>query len=135
KGYTAFTIDLSPLLRYGAVNTLLVKVDNAFNENMLPRGRSSDWAHDGGIYRPVQLLVTPKVYIERVAINADPEIGAKTASVEVTAVVRNSSSRAWEGEIGYRIDDQSSGAAAVKLAAGETQTVRLPRSTVRDPRL
>jgi beta-galactosidase len=148
KGYTAFTIDLSSLLRYGAVNTLLVKVDNAFNENMLPRGRSSDWAHDGGIYRPVQLLVTPKVYIERVAIDADPNIvnavnGAKTASVEVTAVVRNSSSRAWEGEIGYRIHDQSSGnpvlqqpgAAVVKLAAGETQTVRLPRSTVRDPRL
>ena len=143
KGYTAFTLDLSPLLRYGAVNTLLVKVDNAFNETMLPRGRSSDWAHDGGIYRPVQLLVTPKVFIERVAIDADPDIGATTASVAVTAVVRNSSPRAWEGSIEYRIDDEASGnpvlqvpdAAAVRLAPGEAKTVELRRSIVRDPRL
>ena len=44
KGYTAFTLDLSPLLQYGADNTIEVKVDNAFNEAMLPRGKSSDWA-------------------------------------------------------------------------------------------
>ena len=64
KGYTAFTLDIGHLLRFGAPNTLVVKVDNAFNESMLPRGRSSDWAHDGGIYRPVRLLVTPQVFIE-----------------------------------------------------------------------
>ena len=71
KGYTAFTLDLGQQLRFGARNTLLVRVDNAFNESMLPRGRSSDWAHDGGIYRPVQLLVTPKVFVERVAVDAE----------------------------------------------------------------
>src|SRR6185312_2702781 len=70
KGYTAFTLDITPLLKLGTTNTIAVKVDNAFNEHMLPRGRSSDWAHDGGIYRPVRLLITSPLYIERVAIDA-----------------------------------------------------------------
>jgi beta-galactosidase len=48
---------------------------------MLPRGRSIDWAHDGGIYRPVQLLVTPKVFIARVDVEAEPDLLAGTASI------------------------------------------------------
>ena len=67
KGYTAFTFDVTQLLRWGETNAIVVRVDNAFNEHMLPRGRSSDWAHDGGIFRPVQLLITPKVFVERVS--------------------------------------------------------------------
>ena len=47
KGYTAFTLDLGGVLRPGARNSLAIRVDNAFSESMLPRGRSSDWAHDG----------------------------------------------------------------------------------------
>ena len=58
KGYTAFTLDVGPALRLGEVNQLAVRVDNNFVETMLPRGKSSDWAHDGGIYRPVNVLVT-----------------------------------------------------------------------------
>src|ERR1017187_984059 len=49
KGYTAFTLDCGHLLRDGAPNLLVVKVDNAFNESMPPRGRWSAWAHDGGV--------------------------------------------------------------------------------------
>jgi beta-galactosidase len=59
KPYTAFTVDVTPLVgsghpyTSGRPNTVVVRVDNRFDEHMLPRGRSSDWAHDGGIYRPV----------------------------------------------------------------------------------
>jgi beta-galactosidase/beta-glucuronidase len=60
KGYTAFTLDITNLLRWDLGNTIAVRVDNAFNQHMVPRGQSSDWANDGGIYRPVQLLITPK---------------------------------------------------------------------------
>ena len=72
KGYTAFTLDIGQLLHYGALNMLAVRVDNTFSEAMLPRGRSSDWAHDGGIYRPVRLLITPKVFLERIEVDAAP---------------------------------------------------------------
>lgn len=79
KGYTAFTLDITPTLRYGAMNQVEVKVDNSFNEEMLPRGRSSDWAHDGGIYRPVQLLASSWTYLERVDVDASPrEIRGKS---------------------------------------------------------
>src|ERR1017187_9798062 len=109
KGYTAFTLDIGNLLRYGAPNLLVVKVDNAFNESMLPRGRSSDWAHDGGIYRPVQLLVTPPVFIESVAVAAEPDLAAGTASIAVSVVVRNTSQQSWHGSVGYRVTDETSG--------------------------
>ncbi len=143
KGYTAFTLDAGPLLRFGAPNSLVVKVDNAFSEAMLPRGRSSDWAHDGGIYRPVRLLIAPQAFIESVAIDADPDLAARTAAISVVAVVRNTSRKPWEGRIGYRVTEEHTGnqalavpdAAPVQLAAGETRTVALRTATLREPRL
>lgn len=143
KGYTAFTCDVGPLLRYGAVNSLAVKVDNAFNDSMLPRGRSSDWAHDGGIYRPVRLLVTPKVFVERVTVDAEPDLAARTASIGVTVVLRNTSQAAWSGVVGYRVIDDAAGngllemaeGANVQLAPGESKNVTLRPATLREPRL
>ena len=35
KGYTAFTLDITPMLRLGQSNLIAVRVDNAFNEHML----------------------------------------------------------------------------------------------------
>ncbi len=93
KGYTAFTCDLQPHLQLGRRNTLLVRVDNSFSDTMLPRGRSSDWAHDGGIYRPVHLLVTPATFVEQVAVDADPDLAADVASLQVSAMIRNATLR------------------------------------------
>jgi len=143
KGYTAFTFDIDHLLRFGAPNLLAVKVDNAFNESMLPRGRSSDWAHDGGIYRPVRLLVTPKVFIERVDVDAEPDLSARTAAIAISAVVRNTSQQAWNGRVGYRVTDEAAGnpvlavpdAAVAQVAAGGTKTIALPAAIIREPRL
>ncbi|MCC6590465.1 MAG: hypothetical protein IT168_27480 [Bryobacterales bacterium] len=88
KGYTAFTLDITAAdLRFGGVNRLEVKVDNSFNDQMLPRGRSSDWAHDGGIYRPVRLLASSSTYLERVDVDAGPE------AIHVNAVVRGGASQ------------------------------------------
>jgi beta-galactosidase len=130
KGYTAFVVDLGPHLRYGGVNTLAVRVDNSFNDSMLPRGRSSDWAHDGGIYRPVHLLVTPRTLIERVWVETDPDLASGKATIEVAATVRNTADAAWEGSIAFRAADDATGetvaagpAVPCKLAAGERRTL------------
>jgi beta-glucuronidase len=141
KGYTAFTLDIAHLLSYGAANLLLVKVDNAFDDSMLPRGRSSDWAHDGGIYRPVRLLVTPPVFIESIAVDAEPDLSAGSASIGVSVVVRSTSPQSWHGNLGYRIIEEATGnpvltaSAPAELAAGETKTVRLSTATLNQPRL
>jgi beta-glucuronidase len=76
KGYTAFTLDITHLLHWSRTNTIAVRVDNAFNQHMVPRGQSSDWANDGGIVRPVQLLITPKTFVERVDIDAVPDFAS-----------------------------------------------------------
>jgi beta-glucuronidase len=143
KGYTAFAFDITRFLRFGTKNEMAVRVDNAFNESMLPRGRSSDWTHDGGIYRPVQLLVTPPVYIERTDVDADPAEGGGTASLEIVVAARNAGTAGWRGAIAFEVRDQSSGlivlanpnAATAELPSGETREVKLPTATLANPRL
>lgn len=89
KGYTAFTLDPSPHLNFGHDNTLLVRVDNRPNDRMLPRNKSYDWTDDGGIIRPVNLVVTPQIFIERVEIDAVPDLASGSAEVRIRAIVRN----------------------------------------------
>ncbi|HZU26364.1 MAG TPA: glycoside hydrolase family 2 TIM barrel-domain containing protein [Bryobacteraceae bacterium] len=133
KGYTAFMLDLSPHLRAGGENILAVRVDNAFNDAMLPRGRSSDWAHDGGIYRPVQLLVTPRTFIEQITVESHPDLESHRAAIDARIRVRNSSRDAWQGSALVRVIDDATGltmltapTTPMKLAAGEVITARVP---------
>jgi beta-glucuronidase len=77
KGYTAFrSRELTKLgLKPGEDNLLEVRVDNSFTDAMLPRSHSSDWAHDGGIYRPVHLHVLPRAHIGGLTVKAWPGAG------------------------------------------------------------
>lgn len=60
-GYTPFSVDLDPALRYGEGNTFKVVVDNS----KLPNTR---WYSGAGIYRSVQLMLGGKAYIKDVKI-------------------------------------------------------------------
>ena len=129
KGYTAFAFDITKLLRPGQTNTIAVRVDNAFNDHMLPRGHSSDWAHDGGIYRPVQLLVTPQTFVERVDVEAVPDLANGDGKLTITAYGRNGSSKSWNGRASFQIVDEETGLAVVNgessklsIKAGAAQT-------------
>ena len=130
KGYTAFVLDITHLLRWGSSNTIVVRVDNAFNGHMLPRDRSSDWAHDGGIYRPVQLLITPKTFVERVDVEAFPDIATGDGKLTITAYLRNTDSKSWMGRVFFRIIDEETGLTvqtssdtpSFSIANGATQT-------------
>jgi len=109
KGYTAFVLDITRLLSWGESNTIAVRVDNAFDEHMVPRGRSSDWAHDGGIYRPVQLLITAKTFVERVDVEAIPHLTSGDGKIAIAAHLRNTSSKPWIGRASFRIVDDETG--------------------------
>jgi beta-galactosidase len=110
KGYTAFTVDVSGLLEFGTRNTITVRIDNSFAPDMLPRGDSYDWTPDGGLTRPVRLIVTPPVYIENLWVDAVPEIASGRTSLGVTAVVRNATAREARIELSYLLKDRDSGA-------------------------
>ena len=124
KGYTAFAFDVTRLLHWGETNTIAVRVDNAFNEHMLPRGRSSDWAHDGGIFRPVQLLITPRLFVERVDVAADPTFPGGDAKIVITGHIRNTSPRHWSGIASYRIVDEASGLTVLSGRAGQSIAIK-----------
>lgn len=57
-GYTAFTVEITERVNFGAENTLLVEVSNAYRSDILPT--STDQNLYGGIYRDVELIVTEK---------------------------------------------------------------------------
>jgi beta-galactosidase len=142
KGYTAFSFDITQMLQPGPSNVIVVRVDNAFNEHMLPRGRSSDWGHDGGIFRPVKLLVTPKTFVEGVEVEAVPNLSSGDAAVEVSARCRNASSKKWAGTVVFRILDDETGLTVgtetsgtkLTLQAGSSEAVRL-QQTLRNAKL
>ncbi len=60
-GYTAFCFEITSLVKPGR-NALAVKVDNAFNDDVIPAGHHL-FTRFGGIYRPVTLIVTDQVCI------------------------------------------------------------------------
>ena len=133
KPYTAFTIDVTRLVKWDRPNTLVVRVDNRFDEHMLPRGRSSDWAHDGGIYRPVKLIVTPKVYIEHVAIDAVPDFTTGKAAITVAAVLQNTEGTERPGTLSLRIIEEETG--RVVLKSSRTEPVSIDDVTSQTARL
>jgi len=147
KGYTAFSFDISSDLKLGAANTLIVKVDNSFDEDMLPCGKSFDWTVDGGIIRPVSLLISPRIYMERVEIDAVPNLetsrrARKDETVEtqlgIRVVVRNAAPDPKTVKVNYRFsygDMQYGGApnggVTASLAPGATRTFAPPTEVAR----
>lgn len=141
KGYTAFFFDVTGLVRFGAENTLLVEVDNSFSPSMLPRNNSYDWTPDGGIYRPVWLHVTPALYIERVEIDAVPDLDSGRAALAMRAVVTNTARRGARIGIQAEVREPGSGrivarsATEARISGLATETVPLPAATIPEARL
>lgn len=67
--YTAFTFNLTPFLRFGASNTILVNVDNSVQLDVMPL--SGDFNVYGGIYRDVELIVTDKIHVSTTHFSSD----------------------------------------------------------------
>ncbi len=138
KGYTAFTCDLSPALRFGADNLLVVRVDNTFDTRMLPRDNSFDWTTDGGITRPVSLLVTPKTFIEWIGIDTEPDPEKASAVIDVRCSIRNTGARTARVSVGARVSEEDTGrtvaeqiqATSLTLGPGETRELSLPQLRV-----
>ena len=70
SGYTAFTLDLTEKLNYGADNKLVLKVDSRESLNIPPFGNVIDYMTYGGIYRDVYIDVRPTTYISDVFARA-----------------------------------------------------------------
>lgn len=99
-GYLPFTLDLTPHLRLGQSNRLLVRLDNRDNPITGPKPlKQLDFNSYGGLYREVRLLVKPAVHLTDEML-ADREAGgglfitypqadAQAATVAIAADIRN----------------------------------------------
>lgn len=59
-GFDKFFVDLTGKLRWDKENIITVAVNNDYGKNKVPYGSSFDWPNDGGIIRPVNLIVSDK---------------------------------------------------------------------------
>jgi beta-glucuronidase len=143
KGYTAFAFDITRFLRSGPDNVVAVRVNSDFDSRMLPRGHSSDWTNDGGIYRPASLLRTPKVYIERVDVDAVPDTRAGVAAIDISVVLANTGERQFKGQLVVHVVEESTGLTALEeskagtVSIGPAATIRhdLPALEIANPKL
>jgi beta-glucuronidase len=100
-GYTPFGFDVANALVAGKSNVLVVEVDNSWSTKTMPGARPGTeptarvypWWDYGGIVRPVALVVSPAVYIQKQRVTALPALTGGTADIEVTTWLRNTTTR------------------------------------------
>jgi beta-galactosidase len=124
-GFTAFCYELTPYLHFGGANELRVEADNRHQDDVPPL--SGDFNIDGGIYRPVNLLVTDAVCISPLKM-ASPgvflttkSLSATAAQIEFKTLVSNGATAAADVQVRIEIRD-----AGGKIVGSETQPANIP---------
>ncbi len=97
-GFTAFCYELTSSLHFGATNELRIQVDNSRpkdHNDQVVSPLYGDFDHDGGLYRPVHLIVTNPLCISPLEM-ATPGVFLTTkslsdaaAQVEIKTLVSN----------------------------------------------
>jgi beta-galactosidase len=129
-GYVGFSVDITPFVRIGESNTILVRADNSCDLNLIP-SQKSDFCIYGGITRNVWLNVLPSRYIERMLIKT-PVVSKKNAETILDLILVNASSEETVGEVDAILTDRSGREVArksgtVRLLNGSTPfSIRMP---------
>jgi beta-galactosidase len=72
-GYTPFSFELTPHLRWEGDNVIAVHLDSTERKDIPPFGYEVDYMTFGGIYREVNLRVVPSLFLENImARTVDP---------------------------------------------------------------
>ena len=97
-GYNSFRIDITPFVKFGAANTIAVRLDNP--------GDSSRWYPGGGIYRHVRLVKANPIHIAYNGIFARSEnFTADSADLVVSVELAPSGSSGPPLEVVYEVLD------------------------------
>ena len=153
-GYTPFGFDVASVLLSDKPNVLSVEVDNSWSTKTMPGARPGTeptsrvypWWDYGGIVRPVSLVASSTVYIQKQRVTAIPDPKEGTADIEVTTWLRNTTARAatsrlrltlvrLEGDREISLDVPGGWQASAQTPAGETRAITsrtsLPPGAVR----
>ncbi|PWU20172.1 MAG: hypothetical protein C5B50_04595 [Verrucomicrobia bacterium] len=113
SGWTAFQVDLTPQVKFGAKNLLAVRVTKNTRSANLDSG---DYFFLGGIYRPVTLFSIPSSYLPDVTIQTRLLEGDK-ASIQVSTDLAGSK-EAW---LTMHIEGTHSAATRGKIENGHAE--------------
>ena len=84
-GYTAFKVDVSEHVTYGASNIIAIQLDSRESLNIPPFGHVIDYMTYGGLYREVFLEVLNPLHIEDVFVSAENVLQPfKTLNIQTT---------------------------------------------------
>jgi len=133
-GYSAFTFEITDLVNFGEENLLEVKVDNSETEDVLPLG--GDFNIYGGIYRPIQLVVTEKVCITPLDFSSpgvyliQKKVSNEIAEVDVLIKISNGLESAEDFEVETTITDADgnivqSGTSSISIEAKTTNQAKI----------
>ncbi|PQJ82710.1 glycoside hydrolase family 2 TIM barrel-domain containing protein [Polaribacter glomeratus] len=92
-GYTAFSFPITENLKFGEVNEIVVKVTNAFDENIPTL--TADFTFFGGIYRDIyiekmnQVHFSTSKYAAKNVLISTPKVTKKNASIEFKGHISN----------------------------------------------
>jgi len=135
-GYSPFTVDLTPALKFDAENVLAVRVDSREQKQVPPEGAPKMYGYYlfGGIQRDVLLRIVDPWHIERVCYRTaaiKPDV-----SEDALITIRNGRSRSAAGVLAIRLldpqgKDVASTEAPVQMAAAESRDVKLAFEHVR----
>lgn len=81
-GYTGFTLDMTPAIKYDDLNTLMVVLNTYENQNIPPFGHVIDYLTYGGLYREVYIEILSNSHIEDVFF-ATKAVKDTSAEVEI----------------------------------------------------
>ncbi|MBD1937756.1 glycoside hydrolase family 2 TIM barrel-domain containing protein [Microcoleus sp. FACHB-68] len=127
-GYSAFACEVTDLVNFGGEaggNTIAIKADNSFNENIAPL--SADFTFYGGIYRDVWLIATEPLHINVLdfaspGIYIDtPTVSEERATVRIRGTVVNSTAENKQVRVKNTITD-----ARGKTVASLESSVNVP---------
>ncbi|MEZ4696577.1 MAG: glycoside hydrolase family 2 TIM barrel-domain containing protein [Rhodothermales bacterium] len=146
-GYTRFVFDVTDYLRYDGTDSLTVRVDNRYNEDVPPL--SADFTFYGGIYRDVWLIGVDDVHVDLedyassgmyiTTMSANPD----SARIKVAVRVANDSGTAVTGRARLTLggassnaDDATSHTEELRFRVGAGDVVTLSKEfLIRNPRL
>ena len=88
-GYTAYTVDLAPHIRWEEDNVLVIRVDSRETLNQPPFGKVIDYMTYGGLYREVYLEIRGESYIKDVfpRVTALQSEDGRTGTLTLTSSV------------------------------------------------
>ena len=86
-GYTPFSFELTPHIKWDGDNLLAVELDSSERPDIPPFGGQIDYLTFGGIYRDVRLRLVPSTYIENIFVKPD-NVLSDQPSVAVSCFVQ-----------------------------------------------